>query len=78
MIWRPIDALAGWVGDKLTAKHQMRMGILLVLVSLFLYVYLPFSGEPPVIYLMSAFAITITGVTVVMAAEVLVNQEDEE
>lgn len=75
--WRPVDALAAWLGDKLTAQHQLRLGIVLVVLSLALYAYLPFSGEPPLIYLMSAFAITMTGITIVMAAEVLINQEDK-
>ena len=77
MIWRPIDAMAGWLGRVMGAKNQLRLGIVLCLLSVPLYVYGPFSGEPILIYLMSALAITLTGVGIVVSAQVLVNQEDE-
>ena len=78
MMWRPIDRMAAWLGDHLDAHWQLRIGILLVLTSIPLYVYLPFSGEPPIIYAMSAVAITLTGVSIVVGAEVLTNQEDDD
>lgn len=76
-LWKPIDWLARWLGDHMTAHNQLRLGILLVLGSLPLYGYAPFSGEPPIIYVMSALALTLTGVGIVVGAEVLTNQEDE-
>jgi hypothetical protein len=60
------------------AQNQLRLGILLVLASIPLYLYAPFSGEPLLIYLMSAAALTLTGVGIVVSAEVLKNQEDED
>ncbi len=64
-----LDTLSHHLQARLTAQAQVRLGILLTLLSLPLYVYLPFSGEPPVIYAMSAVAITLTGMTLVVAAE---------
>lgn len=69
MIWRPIDALARWLRDTLGYQVQLRFGVVTVLASLPLYPYAPFSGEPPLIYVMSALAITLTGVGIVIAAE---------
>lgn len=71
-----IDALADWLADRFHARNQLRLGILLVLASVPLYAYLPFSGEPPIIYFMSAAALTISGITTVVAAEVLLHQEE--
>lgn len=74
-MWKPIDAMAAWLGDRLDAGWQLRIGILLVVLSLPLYAYAPFSGEPVGIFLMSAVAITLSGVSIVVSAEVLTNQE---
>ncbi len=70
--------MAGWLGARMGAQNQLRLGILLVLASIPLYLYAPFSGEPLLIYLMSAAALTLTGVGIVVSAEVLKNQEDED
>lgn len=66
-----LDRIADWLQDVLGARAQLRLGVALVLLSLPLYVYLPFSGEPPLIYLMSALALTLSGISIVVAAEVL-------
>lgn len=76
--WRPVDAIANWLGSKLTAKAQLRMGILLVIGSLPLYVYAPFSGEPVFIYTMSAAALTLTGIGIVVTAQVLLHQKERD
>jgi hypothetical protein len=70
--------MAEWLADKMGARNQLRLGILLVLASVPLYLYAPFSGEPIFIYLMSALALTLTGVGIVVSAEVLMNQEEDE
>lgn len=76
--WKPIDAMARWLGRKMGAENQLRLGIVLCIASLPLYAYLPFSGEPPLIYGMSALALTLTGVGIVVSAQVLVKQEEQE
>jgi hypothetical protein len=73
---RVLDAIADWLMDVLSARVQLRAGVLLVLLSIPLFVYAPFSGEPLLIYLMSALAISLTGVSIVLGAEVLEQTED--
>lgn len=68
-MWRPIDRLATWLRHSLGYQAQLRLGIVIVLASLPLYLYAPFSGEPPLIYLMSAGALTLSGIGIVVAAE---------
>lgn len=70
-----VDKLARWVANKLDANAQLRFGVLLVLFSIPFYLYLPFSGEPPIVYLMSALALTVSGLSFLIGAEVLLNQE---
>lgn len=78
MILRMLDKMADWLIDELDARAQLRAGVALVLVSIPLYVYAPWSGEPPLIYLMSAAALTLTGVSIVLGAEVLEQTEEAE
>lgn len=67
---KPIDAIGRWILKRASVKNQMRAGVIMSLVSLALFPLQPIiaSGEPPVVYYMSAFAITITGFTMVSAA----------
>lgn len=76
--WKPFDAMAQWLGRNMGAQAQLRFGILLCIISLPLYAWGPFSGEPLLIYMMSAFAITLTGIGIVVGAQVLVKQEEQE
>lgn len=73
-----VDRLARWIADKLDANLQLRFGVLLVLGSIPFYLYLPFSGEPPIVYVMSALALTVSGLSFVIGAEVLLNQEKDQ
>lgn len=73
---RFLDWIAAWLIDVLPARSQLHLGVALSLASLPLYVYCPFSGEPPLIYLMSAAALTLTGIGIVLGAEVLEQTED--
>lgn len=66
---RLIDAIADWLRDRLGYRAQMRMGVILVLGSLPFYLYGPFAGEPPVIYYLSVVAVTLSGISIVVAAE---------
>lgn len=76
MILRALDRIAYWLRDGFGPQAQLRMGICLVLLSLPFYAYLPFSGEPPVIYFLSVAALTMTGITIVVAAENLDDESD--
>lgn len=74
-LWRPIDFLGRWLGRVLDAQNQLRLGILCVLGSVPLAAWGPFSGEPVLIYEMSAIALTLTGIGMVLTAVLLLNQE---
>lgn len=74
-LWWPIDALGRWLGQVFDAQNQLRLGILCVLGSLPLAAYGPLSGEPVLIYEMSAIALTLTGIGLVLTAVLLLNQE---
>lgn len=76
-VWRPVDWLAEWLTDRFTPRNQLRLGIVLFLASLPLLAYTPWTSEPKMVYAMSAVAITLTGVTIVFAAEVLLRQEEQ-
>lgn len=73
---RLLDAIADWLLHVLQARAQLRLGVALCLLSVPIYAWTPFSGEPVMIYLMSAAAITLTGVSIVISAEVLEQGED--
>jgi hypothetical protein len=68
MLWRPIDALAQWV-LRMSTRTQMRLGILLTLFSLMFYPYMFIGDEPPVVLFLSVLATTLTGITIVFAAQ---------
>lgn len=73
-----LDHMAGWLGDRLSAQAQLRVGIASVLASLPFYARLFSTDEPKDIYLMSALALTLTGIAFVVGAEVLLAQEAQE
>lgn len=72
------DRIADWLMDELDARAQLRIGVWLALLSIPIYLYVPWAGEPPIIYLMSAAALTLTGIGIVLSAEVLEQTEDAE
>lgn len=75
---RPIDAIGNWLLHSLSAMQQLRLGVLCVLLSIPLMVYGPFSGEQFLIYEMSAAALTLTGIGIVVGAQVLVKEEEKD
>lgn len=75
--WSPIDRIADWLVDELDARAQLRFGVLLVLASIPLFVYSIWTEEPLLVYLMSAAALTLTGLGIVVGAEVLEVQEKQ-
>jgi len=69
--WRLIDAWADWLRHTFGPQAQLRFGVLLVLASIPLMVYGPFSDEQFLIYEMSAAALLVTGIGIVVTAETL-------
>jgi hypothetical protein len=61
--WKPIDAIAEWVQNGVDVEVQQRLAVLVILISVPLMCWGPFSGEQLLIYEMSAVALTLTGIT---------------
>lgn len=59
--WKPLDSVAEWVQYKVSTRVQQRICVLAIATSLPLMVWGPFSGEQFLIYEMSAWALTLTG-----------------
>jgi nucleoside recognition membrane protein YjiH len=76
-IWRPLDAIAEWV-QRMPIKVQERVAVMAILISLCLFIYMPFAGEPPIIYAMSAFALVFSGVTGLWALESQRKKKEDE
>lgn len=77
MIWKPVD----WLGYKLakwwTPQLQVRTGTVLTILGVLLLVYTPLSGEPPLIYFMSALALIIGGLSVLVTAVLAVAEDPD-
>lgn len=66
---RVLDVIGAWIARVFgPVKMQVRVGVACVLGSIPLAVYGPWSGEQFLIYEMSAAALTITGVGIIIAA----------
>lgn len=71
-LWKPIDVTSDWLRHSFGPKAQLRMGVIMVLMGIAGTIYLPWSGEPPIIYIMSALALIFAGIGVVVSAETLI------
>lgn len=74
-VWRPVDAIAQWILDNFTPRNQLRLGVIMVLIGVAYFAYMPFADEQPAIYTMSAFALIFAGVATVCAVETLIEQK---
>ena len=77
-LWRPVDAIADWLLHSLGARQQLRLGVLLTLGSIPFLVYGFWTDEPFLVYQMSALALLLTGIGIVVGAQVLEQTEDTE
>lgn len=74
---RVTDLLADWLRDELGPRAQLRFGIWIVLGSTIWTLYaLFFSGEPPNVIAMSGIALVLTGIGIVVSAQVLERQDE--
>lgn len=71
---RFLDAIGDWVARGCTPRVQRRIGVVMVLISLPLFVVGFFVNEPFLVYQMSAMALLFSGLSTVVAA---VPSEDE-
>lgn len=65
---RFIDRLGDWVASYCTPRVQRRIGVLMCLLSLPLFVFGFFVNEPFLVYQMSAGALLFGGLSTVVAA----------
>ena len=77
-LWRPIDWLGEWLGKRFPARNQMRLGIVLLLATIPLYGLAQQTKEPVGVFIMSAAALSFTGLGLVFTASVLLRQERDE
>lgn len=63
LLLRVLDSIAEWIQDGVDLRVQQRIAVLVILLSLVLIPYGPYSGEPLLVYEMSALALTLTGIT---------------
>ena len=65
---RLIDRIGDWVASYCTPLVQRRIGVIMCLVSLPLFVFGFFVNEPFLVYQMSAMALLFGGLSTVVAA----------
>lgn len=76
-MWRGIDRIGYWIATTWSPVRQLRTGVVLTIVGLGLIPYVFFSDEPPLIYLMSAVALVLGGLGVVVTAVLAVHQDPD-
>lgn len=77
MIWRPVDWVGKQIHEHWTPLWQVRTGVLCAFASLVLVVYGVRTKEPLLIYQMSAFALVLAGVGLIITAVLAVEETDE-
>lgn len=75
--WKPIDRQADWLRNQVDAEWQLRIGVLLTWISVPFYPYIAIADEPPAVLFLSVLAATLGGLSLVIGAQVLVNQEGD-
>lgn len=76
-IWKPIDKLGYALFTWWTPKLQVRTGTVSVVAGFGLMVWGPFAGEQFLIYQMSAFALILGGMGVLVTAILAVKQDPD-
>lgn len=73
-VWKPIDNIGFWIATWWSPAKQVRTGVILCVISLALIPYVFLAGEPPIIYLMSASALLLGGLGIVVTAVLAVKE----
>lgn len=76
-MWRPVDAIADWIADRLSYRLQMRLAVVALALGFGSFAYMPFSGEPPAIYAMSGAALVFSAASWIAAVEAAQNADQE-
>jgi hypothetical protein len=78
LLGRFIDWVAKWGTHLMNPQTMRRMSAVMLLVSIATLFYLPLSGEPPIIYGMSSFALLFTALLALGEAERWTKEHPEE
>jgi hypothetical protein len=78
LLTRLIDWVAHWGTYVMNPQMMRRLSAIMLIVSILTLVYLPFSGEPPIIYGMSSFALLFTALLALGEAERWTKEHPEE
>lgn len=74
--WIPVDWFGDQIRKRFTPQWQIRVGVLMLMAGCIAHVTMPFfPAEPPVVYQMSAFALTFGGIGAVVTAVLADKQE---
>lgn len=76
-IWNPIDRLGHWLAVGWTPRLQVRTGTLCTLGGIAVAAYGPFSGEPIFIFEMSAIALILAGMGILVTAVLAVKEDPD-
>jgi predicted RND superfamily exporter protein len=76
-MWRLLDLVADWLRDQLGARAQLRAGILIVLISTLWTIWAMATTDEPInVLAMSGVALILTGIGIVVGAQVLEQGEN--
>jgi hypothetical protein len=75
-VFRLLDRQGEWIRRTFTPQNQIRFGVVLIWVGIWLHVWVAFTDEPPLIGQMSAFAILVGGFGFVVTAVLAKNTEE--
>lgn len=76
-MWVPIDRLGHWLATAWTPRLQVRTGTLCTLGGFVLAFYGPWSGEQVLIYEMSAIALVLAGLGILVTAVLAVKEDPD-
>jgi hypothetical protein len=76
-VWRPLDWLGYRAATWWTPQLQVRTGTLCTLAGIALVPFVLVSGEPPLIYLMSAGALVLSGMSILVTAVLALHEDPE-
>lgn len=75
LLQRPFRAQARWIAARFDGEAQMALGSACLDLGVVMFVVLPWSGEPPLIYSMSAFALVYGGLGLIASGQALLEVE---
>lgn len=71
------DHVGHWIGEHFDPIWQLRTGVLMIVISIAFFIYMPFSGEQIGIYLMSALAMLFSAPIMISDAVKSIEDSDD-